>query len=720
VIPIAQISLLSAIVTVIVGVLIYGQNPTHAVSRMFLIVCGLVFYFDFTEFEFLQAADVNVAFQWLRLAAFWYLLPLAVLHLCIIYANLKPKGAVVYSMYALAILFSVVEILVAPYELFKMPWGWAYHYTGYYGYVQVAWVTIPTIAALPVLIRRHSVVKTRKEKAGIAYVFSGVLIPIVTGILVTVLPFLTSEILPDLTAPAVAVGFLVVGYGVLRQGSYMLTANVAAQDIIQTMSDALFIVNTDNEIVQTNEAGCRLVGYAASEIVGKELGFLMEGSSGLKTSEQDCPNTFDTYFKTRNGTNLPVFISRTTIATKAGLTIGYALVIRDITERKRLEEELQAAKKRLEYVITSNPAVIYTGKPGSDCSGWSSNYISDRVTAMLGFEPREFINHPDFWQSRIHPDDLRATLAATSHLKDGHYACDYRFQHKDGRYRWIREETRLIRDSSDKPREVVGCWTDITELKDFEQRLQRTERLAAIGEAAAMVGHDLRNPLQATTSTLYVVKKLLTSGKPEERDQALGLLDDLDGEVYYMDKIVSDLQDYSRLSIVDAELVETNLPELIRDVISNVKIPPSVSVSAPVGGEDPLKAVVNPVLLRRVLVNLILNAVQAMPNGGRLTLAVGKAQNSASISVQDTGTGIPAEDLEKIFNPFFTTKAQGQGLGLAVCERLVEAQGGEITVTSEVGKGSTFTVKLRTKEAARAEDIEVDKKRIALENRWAN
>ena len=103
-------------------------------------------------------------------------------------------------------------------------------------------------------------------------------------------------------------------------------------------------------------------------------------------------------------------------------------------------------------------------------------------------------------------------------------------------------------------------------------------------------------------------------------------------------------------------------------------------------------------MLRRVLVNLVLNAVQAMPKGGELTINTTKAHDSALITIQDTGAGIPAENLEKIFNPFFTTKAQGQGLGLAICKRLVEAQGGEITVTSDVGKGSTFTVKLRRKE----------------------
>jgi len=149
------------------------------------------------------------------------------------------------------------------------------------------------------------------------------------------------------------------------------------------------------------------------------------------------------------------------------------------------------------------------------------------------------------------------------------------------------------------------------------------------------------------------------------------------------------------------QLVDTNLPDLIKEAILNAKIPSNVDVSYTVQ-EGSSRATANPILLRRVLVNLMLNAVQAMPSGGRLTIVANGTQDSAAISVQDNGRGIPAENLDRLFNPFFTTKAQGQGLGLAVCKRLVEAQGGEITVRSEVGKGSTFTINLRADKAAGA------------------
>jgi two-component system sensor histidine kinase AtoS len=143
-------------------------------------------------------------------------------------------------------------------------------------------------------------------------------------------------------------------------------------------------------------------------------------------------------------------------------------------------------------------------------------------------------------------------------------------------------------------------------------------------------------------------------------------------------------------------LVETSLPDLVRDSVSSVRIPGNVKVT--VGIEDGLSNVkLDPILFRRVLTNLILNAVQAMPKGGKLTIASSSSgDESFTVAVQDTGVGIAPENLGRVFNPFFTTKAQGQGLGLAVCKRLTEAQGGTITVASQVEEGSTFTLKIPT------------------------
>ena len=368
----------------------------------------------------------------------------------------------------------------------------------------------------------------------------------------------------------------------------------------------------------------------------------------------------------------------------------------DITELRQAEQELRSAKEQLEHVIESNPAVIWVGKPLPDLSDSYSTYQSKSTVSMTGFESQELMGEKGaaFWQSRVHPDDLTSYRAGMPELwTKGHRACEYRFRHKDGTYRWIREEANVIRDSAGKVQDIVGYWTDVTERRLMEEKLMRSNRLATIGQTAAMVGHDLRNPLQAMTGTVYLMKELAASENAEDKKEAIALLDTLDDKVRYMDKIVSDLQDYARP--VGADLVRTNLLELVRASVANVKIPGNIKVTENFR-DDVSSLMLDPVLFRRVLTNLLLNAVQAMPNGGDLAISARKTQDTVAVTVQDTGSGISTENLTKIFNPFFTTKAQGQGLGLAVCKRLIEAHGGTIEVTSELKNGSAFTLKIPT------------------------
>ncbi|RLI46002.1 hypothetical protein DRO64_01645, partial [Candidatus Bathyarchaeota archaeon] len=230
------------------------------------------------------------------------------------------------------------------------------------------------------------------------------------------------------------------------------------------------------------------------------------------------------------------------------------------------------------------------------------------------------------------------------------------------------------------------------ELKKTQERLLKSQRLAAIGEAAAMVGHDLRNPLQAIIYSLYLAKKELDSSPNENLREILRVIED---QVEYMNKIVLDLQYYARP--LKPSIVKTNLREILGEIFLTIKVPEDIKVLIEV--EDEFTSFpTDPVLIKRVLTNLIMNAIQAMENGGLLRISAVKKDDYAYISVQDTGVGIPEENRSKIFQPLFTTKAKGQGLGLAVCKRIVNALQGSITFHSEVGKGTTFTIKLPFKE----------------------
>jgi signal transduction histidine kinase len=233
------------------------------------------------------------------------------------------------------------------------------------------------------------------------------------------------------------------------------------------------------------------------------------------------------------------------------------------------------------------------------------------------------------------------------------------------------------------------------ELKQVRTRLLEAERLSAIGRTTAMVGHDLRNPLQVIINTLYLGKsKLDLIPMQTDKGDVESIFNKIESQGLYMNKIVTDHQDFSRP--VSFSPSKTNIKNVIDEVLQSVVIPKNVKIDNNIATNAP-KVMIDGSSMKRVFSNLILNACQAMPDGGTITIQVQIADGEAIVSIADTGIGIPDNSVSKIFDPFFTTKAQGQGLGLSICKKFVEANKGTIEVESQEGKGTTFKVKLPLK-----------------------
>jgi len=237
---------------------------------------------------------------------------------------------------------------------------------------------------------------------------------------------------------------------------------------------------------------------------------------------------------------------------------------------------------------------------------------------------------------------------------------------------------------------------DMTDVMEYSKRLERiveektkelrdAERLVIIGETTMMVGHDLRNPLQVLKGLSYGLKK-----RHADKPEALEAFDKIDKSIFYMDKIVSDLQAFGKKREADARMYP--LRGLMSNALSQIEVPGDVDIVMEFP-EDFMVAV-DWYMIQRLFINLLLNAVQAMPDGGKLYVKAHREEDSHVIMIGDTGVGIPEEDVENLFKPLFTTKAKGTGLGLAVCKKIVDAHNGSIEVESKEGKGTIFTVTL--------------------------
>ena len=225
-------------------------------------------------------------------------------------------------------------------------------------------------------------------------------------------------------------------------------------------------------------------------------------------------------------------------------------------------------------------------------------------------------------------------------------------------------------------------------LQQQQEQLIRSDRLATVGELAAGLAHELRNPLAGISGALHVLGSQLDTG-----DERRALLSDVNAQIARMNKTLSDLLQHARparpqrIAVEINALVEQSLRFLPHGTMEIVR---RLDQSLPFVHVDPN-------LLHQAFLNILVNARQAMPHGGRLTVETrGHGGNGPSIEIRfsDTGTGIPSEHLRRIFQPFFTTKAQGTGLGLAIAARVIEEHGGRITVESAVGRGTTFTIAL--------------------------
>jgi PAS domain S-box-containing protein len=460
--------------------------------------------------------------------------------------------------------------------------------------------------------------------------------------------------------------------------------------------------------LQINDAFEKITGLKRDVVVGKKV---TEAIPGIKAANPElfeiygrvavsCQNErFEVFFKP-----LGMWLNISVYCPRKGY---FAAVFEDISERKKAEE---ATAKQAELIDLSPDAIIVRKLDGT-ITFWSKG-----AEKLYGLTKKEAIGKDiNSLLKTEFPESLEKILKK---LKlDGKWSGEIVHTCKSGDKLVVQSYWLGKFDSDGKVFEMLESNVDITDRIQMQIKLEESavrleeyanqmesladeraaqlkdaERLAAIGATAGMVGHDIRNPLQAITGDVYLAKTdLIAMPESDEKKSIQESLSGIEKNVDYINKIVADLQDFARPLKPNVE--ETDLKLIIDDLLKKNGLPENVKVTVKVDA-DSRKVVADPTFINRIMYNLVNNAVQAMPSGGKLTIHAYKEAKDVLITVKDTGVGIPEKVKEKLFTPMFTTKSKGQGFGLVVIKRMTEALGGTVTFESEEGKGTTFFIRL--------------------------
>jgi two-component system, cell cycle sensor histidine kinase and response regulator CckA len=373
-------------------------------------------------------------------------------------------------------------------------------------------------------------------------------------------------------------------------------------------------------------------------------------------------------------------------------------------ERDRDKTQLRAAEDRYRTLVERLPAITYVAELGAD-GPW--HYVSPQIRSILGFSPSEWLSDPLNWLNHIHSEDREIALAAEKRFQETQelFQAEYRMFARDGKILWFRDEGVMLHAAAgDHALLMQGVLYDITEHKRLEEQLRHSQKLEAVGQLAGGVAHDFNNLLMVIQAHNERLRGRLAASDPASHKDAV----EIERAVSRATALTQQLLAFSRRQVLQLKAIDLNT--IVAEVAKMLDrlIPANIEMKIlPAALSSRVKA--DPGQMEQVILNLAVNARDAMPQGGQLTigtrnvelhetLAGSHAQippgEYAVLTVSDTGVGMRSEIQAHIFEPFFTTKkpGKGTGLGLAIVYGVIKQSGAWITANSELGKGTTFDI----------------------------
>lgn len=471
--------------------------------------------------------------------------------------------------------------------------------------------------------------------------------------------------------------------------------------VFERMTEGILEITSDREIVYANRAACILADLPEEDLLGFDFSHLFSRNDRPWIQEQLKENRKrDEGHSGRKAIFLKgyqVTVDFLGIQEDAGKCI---VILNNVTDQIKAEMALKNSKERFRLAAQSSADLIYEWDIESNRLEWFGD-----VDGSLGFRSENFPRTIDAWVKQIHPDDQARLIHSINQRRTSENPMyeEYRIQRQDGSWRYWIDRAMPVLNNQGCPCKWVGACEDITERKRLEKSVIQSERLAATGQLAASIAHQINSPLQGITALLDVMK-----GKNLDNKDLVGNISLLEGAFESIRNTVRKLLDLNRPGHEDKQRIDIH--ETIKDTVELVRThlrQNGIEIRLSLCAES-IYLTASPQQLGHVFLNLINNAIEAIiaetvtDNRKQAGLPVGEIWISTNmkkdffvIEISDSGPGIPEDALHRVFDAFYTRKGKlGMGIGLSVCNRIIGEHKGIIEVKNKPGSGATFKIAL--------------------------